>query len=77
MSWITALSLLGALGLGIWFGRPRRFEQHPEEIERLLSQKGQHKKVRRHATFINFIARKAQKGSDRRRRGSRKPFQLK
>lgn len=76
MSWITALTLVGALVLGLWFGRPRRFEQDPDEIDRLLSQpKGKHQKVRRHSTFINFIAKKAQKGSDR-RRGSRKPFRL-
>jgi hypothetical protein len=76
MSWITALTLLGALGLGIWFGRPRRFDQNLDELDRLISQpRGKHQKVKRHATFVNFIARKAQKGSDR-RRGSRKPFRL-
>jgi len=75
MSWIIAASMVGALGLGIWLGLPRRYDQPMDDIERRLEQRGDHQKVKRHATFINFIQRKVQKGSDR-RRGVRKPFQL-
>jgi hypothetical protein len=75
MSWFVALSLVGALALGIWIGLPRRYEQPLDDIDRRLGEDGEHERVKRHATFINFIQRKIQKGSDRRRR-ARKPFQM-
>jgi hypothetical protein len=73
-AWFIILSV-AAVGLGFWLGRPRIYDQSLDEIEQRLSEGGDHQKVKRHTTFINFIQRKVEKGSDR-RRGTRKPFQM-
>ena len=76
----TLLLIFGALAafaLGIWLGLPRRFEQTPDEIDELLDKDGEHATVDRKETFISILHKRAQKGSDRRRRTrTRKPFQL-
>ena len=73
-AWFIVLSV-AAVGLGFWLGRPRMYDQSLDDIEERLSEGGDHQKVKRHTTFINFIQRKVEKGSDR-RRGTRKPFQM-
>ncbi len=77
MFWLQALGLVAALAVGIWIGRPRPFNQSPQEIEDLLSKSGSRKKATRHVTFLNLLQRKMEKGSDRRRKPSgRRPFEL-
>ena len=80
---VLVLQILGgvvALAVGIYLGMPGRFDQSLDEIEeRLGEQSTDHKRARRHFTFINALARDTrERGSERRRReaGQRKPFQL-
>ena len=76
MSWLIALSFVVALGFGVWLGMPRRYDQSLEEIDRRLDEEGDHQKVRRHRTVFNLLQPKMEKGSDTRRRHSRKPFRM-
>lgn len=80
---MLTLQILGAvvaLAVGIYLGMPGRFDQSLDEIEdRLGEQNTQHKRVQRHYTFINALARDTrERGSERRRREAleRKPFKL-
>lgn len=75
MGWLVALSMVAALGIGLWLGRPRRFEQPLDEIEQRLEEERDHETVERRTTPISFIQRQLRKGSDR-RRGRRDPFRL-
>jgi len=75
-TFLVILSLVGAFAFGIYLGRPRRFEQTPEEIDALLDRDGEHAKVNRKETVISILQKRAQKGSDRRRTRKRRPFQL-
>ncbi len=76
MSWFVGLSLIGAFLFGIWLGMPRRFDQSLDEIDRRLVEPGQHNKAKRHITFLNLLQKKREKGSDRRQRDHRTPFQM-
>lgn len=76
MSVIGILGLVAALGFGIYWGLPTRYDQSVEEIDERLGKEGEHAKTRRHTTFLNLLQRKTQKGSDRRltRSRGRRPF---
>ena len=76
MIWLVSLSFVGALGFGIWLGMPRRYEQSLDEIDQRLQEEGEHQRVRRHATFMSLMQRKVEKGSSKRQRSTRRPFQL-
>lgn len=76
MSVLMVISMVAALGFGVYMGLPKRFEQTPEEIDKLLDRDGEHAKVDRKETFISILHKRAQKGSDRRRTRKRRPFQL-
>ncbi len=61
--------LLGvaALGLGIWLGRPARYTQSLDEIDKAMERGGARRnQVKRHFTPLDWL-RKESKGSDRRR----------
>ncbi len=76
MTILGIIGMLAALGFGIYWGLPPRYQPSPEELERKLGESGEHAKVRRHTTFFNLMQRKVERGSDRRRgsRRSRRPF---
>lgn len=76
MSWLIALSFVTALGFGVWLGMPRRYDQSHEEIDRRLDEEGEHQQVKRHRIVFNLLQKKMEKGSDARRRRSRKPFRM-
>ncbi len=77
MTWLIALSFVAALGLGIWLGLPRRYDQPLDEIERRLEEEGQHQQVKRHRTVLGLLQRKLEPGSrSRRRYQSRGPFRM-
>jgi len=76
MTFITILGMVAALGFGIYWGLPPRYEASQEEIDKKLGEKGEHATVRRHFTPMALLQRKVERGSDRRRsRRTRKPFQ--
>jgi hypothetical protein len=73
MIWFFGLALLVAVGAGIWFGLPGRYDQSLEEIDERLGESGKkHRTVKRSITFINLM-RRDERGS-KRRRSSRTPF---
>ncbi len=77
MLWLQILGLVAALAVGLWVGRPRSFKQSSLEIDELLEKRGEHRKAKRHITFINLLQRKVERGSHRRQKPSgRRPFQL-
>jgi hypothetical protein len=62
--------LLGilALALGIWLGRPGRYTQTTDDVERAMERGGARRNtVKRHFTPLDWF-RKEEKGSHRRRR---------
>jgi hypothetical protein len=75
MSVFVGLSLILALAFGIWLGMPRRYDQPLDDIERRLGKDGEHERVKRHMTFLNLMQKRVEKGSNRRQRSSRRPFQ--
>jgi len=75
MSWFVGISLVLALAFGIWLGMPRRYDQPLDDIERRLGQEGEHERVKRHMTFISLMQKKVERGSSRRQRSQRRPFQ--
>lgn len=76
LSILAILGMVAALGFGIYWGLPMRYEQRLDEIDERLGKDGEHQKVKRHMTFLNLLQRNVQKGSDRRlsRRRGRRPF---
>lgn len=61
-----------ALALGIWLGRPGRYTQTPDDVEKAMERGGARRNsVKRHFTPLDWL-RKEPKGSDRRRQ--RRPF---
>ena len=58
---MLTLKILGAilaLGIGIFLGLPGRFEQTPEEIEKIIvSGTGRRRKVKRHFTPFAWMSR--------------------
>ena len=74
---MLTLKIVGAiiaLGLGIWFGLPGRFEQTTEEIERTMELgTGHRKKVKRHFTPLAWLSRQisVRRGGPARRGGFR------
>lgn len=76
MSVLMIVSMVAALLFGIYMGLPKRFEQTPDEIDKLLDKDGEHAKVDRKETVISILQKRAEKGSDRRRTRKRKPFQF-
>ena len=72
---MLTLKILGAilaLGIGIFLGLPGRFEQTPEEIERIMAAgTGRRKKVKRHFTPFAWMSRNpsARRGQPKRRGG--------
>lgn len=76
MTILGILGMVAALGFGIYWGLPMRYNQSLDDIDERLGKDGEHQKAKRHMTFLNLLQRKIQKGSDRRmssRRG-RRPF---
>ncbi len=74
--WITIVTLVAALGFGIWLGLPRRYDQSLDDIEERLSDpSGHHGKAKRHFTFLGFLQPRSDRARQRRRRG-RQPFKL-
>jgi len=68
-----------ALAFGIWLGLPGRYEQKPEDIERIMSAGGgRRKKVKRAFTPLAWLQRKVNVRSERsgRRSGQRRGFSL-
>ncbi|TVP59215.1 MAG: hypothetical protein EA351_01885 [Gemmatimonadales bacterium] len=76
MTVLMIVTAVGALFLGIYLGLPKRFDQSPEEIDKLLGKDGEHATVDRKETFISILHKRAQKGSDRRRTRTRRPFKF-
>ncbi len=76
MTILAILGMIAALGFGIYWGMPLRWEQPLEEIEQRLGEGGEHQRVKRHMTFLNLFQRKMSKGSSRRMQRTRRPFQL-
>lgn len=80
MSWLVGFTLVAALLLGVWIGRPRRFDQPLEELDERIAEPGEHQKVTRRKTILNsihFLQRKKETGSSRRRaKAGRTPFRL-
>jgi hypothetical protein len=79
VSWLVGLSLVGALGVGIWLGLPRQKDyQSLEEIdERLGERGGSHRRVDRMVTFIDLLSKKQELGSNKRMRPKQRgPFDL-
>lgn len=77
MSWIAIGGLVAALGLGVYLGLPRRFDQSLEDIDRRLQEEGEHARVKRKTTIIGLMQRKLSRGSERRRAAARRrPFRL-
>lgn len=76
LSILAILGMVAALGFGIYWGLPMRYEQRLDEIDERLGKDGEHQKAKRHMTFLNLLQRNVQKGSDRRlsRRRGRRPF---
>lgn len=76
MAVLIVLSLIAALGFGIWLGMPRRYDQPLEEIDERLGEEGEHQRTTRHFTFLGLMQKKMEKGSRSRRSQSRKPFRM-
>ena len=61
MSVALALKILGglvALGVGIWYGLPGRYEQSLDDVEdRMLQGGGETRKVKRHFTPLAWVHR--------------------
>jgi hypothetical protein len=73
MIWLIGLSVAAAVGVGIWFGLPAKYDQSLDEIDERLNEPGnKHRTVKRRLTFINLL-KKEERGSTR-RRSSRVPF---
>lgn len=72
---VTILKILGgvaALVLGIWFGRPGRYEQSASEIEKVMRRGGSRRnRVKRAFTPLDWF-RRDERGSER--RASRRYF---
>jgi hypothetical protein len=77
MTLLAILGMIAALGFGLYWGMPLRWDQSIEEIDKRLEEDGEHAKAKRHMTFLNLMQRRMSKGSSRRMdRGRRKPFQF-
>ncbi len=76
MSFLVGLSFVAALLFGVWLGMPRRYDQSLDEINQRLDEEGEHQRVKRHMTFLTLLQRKVEKGSSRRQRSTRRPFEL-
>jgi hypothetical protein len=61
-----ALLILGLVGLaiGIWLGRPARYEQTPEDIERLMDKGGgtRRRRQKREISPLAWVQRKISSG---------------
>lgn len=58
---------VAALALGIWLGRPARYDQSVDDLEKAMERGGARRnQVKRHFTPLDWF-RKERKGSDRRR----------
>jgi hypothetical protein len=77
VGWLVALSCVAAFLFGLWLGLPRRYDQPFDELDRRLDEEGEHQRVKRHTTFLSLLQRKVEKGSARRQRPTRRPFQMK
>jgi hypothetical protein len=72
MIWLIGLSVVVAVGVGVWLGLPGKYDQSLDDIdERLIEPGKKHGKVKKSLTFINLL-KKEERGSSRRR--SRTPF---
>ncbi|MEX2465601.1 MAG: hypothetical protein WD995_01740 [Gemmatimonadota bacterium] len=68
-----------ALGLGIWLGLPGRYEQTPEDIERIMGEGGRRRrKTKKMFTPLAWFQRKANARTERsaRRSGGRRSFSI-
>ncbi|MCA1789759.1 MAG: hypothetical protein LC667_07845 [Thioalkalivibrio sp.] len=69
-----------ALGLGIWLGLPGRYQQTPDDIDRIMSQGGaRRRKTKKMFTPLAWFQRKANARSERSSRrtgGGRRGFSL-
>lgn len=74
MTVLAVLGLFAAFAFGLYWGLPMRYDQSKDEIDERLGEEGEHRKTKRHTTFLNLLQRKVQRGSDRRRRRERRPF---
>lgn len=64
-----------ALGFGIWLGLPGRYDQTPEEIEKIMAQGGgRRRKTKKAFTPLAWLQRKVNARSGR--RGDRRGFSL-
>jgi prolyl-tRNA editing enzyme YbaK/EbsC (Cys-tRNA(Pro) deacylase) len=78
---MTALYIVGgvlAFGFGIWLGLPGRYDQTPEEIERIMTEGGRRRrKTKTMFTPLAWLQRKASPRSSRGSgRGGRRGFNL-
>jgi hypothetical protein len=74
---IKIIGGLAALAFGLYLGMAREFDQSLDEIDERLGQKNERKTARKHFTFLGFLQKKSERGSDRRRRAARRsPFKL-
>lgn len=69
MIWVKILIGLAAVGLGIYIGRPARYDRPQEDLE-LAMEEGRRRRqwTKRHFTPLDLL-RKESKGSERRRGG--------
>lgn len=75
MTFATVLKILGALAAfayGLWAGFGR-YSQSQEEIERAMTEKGHRRKVTRHFTPLDLVARMTGVSTQRDRRN---PFRF-
>lgn len=78
MTFLTVVTMVGALLFGIYLGLPDRYVPDNEEIEEALSDpERERKKARRHMTFLGLLQRTDFSGTQRRmQRRGRRPFRL-
>ena len=73
------LKILGgvlALGIGIYMGRPGKFEQTPEQIEESLGVRRASRKAQRYFTPLDWLKAKPRPSDTRRNQATRDPFKL-
>ncbi|MEX2527756.1 MAG: hypothetical protein WEA09_08990 [Gemmatimonadota bacterium] len=76
---LQIVGAVAALGFGLWLGMPKSYRPHWDGIEEAMGKEKPRAKATRHFTFLGFLQKRQEKGSERRLRRdrrSRKPFDL-